>query len=166
MSDGGKTIVLNKEWMKSFINGDLHDFQSAIAKMLVSAPSERFGSNMDGVDVVSITKLQDAPDNIHSNNQHPLAIGALAGKDGLGADLVKSILDAAGKLGDFIEDQKKLFDDIESNLRDTMETFLKTEGDSMDKIDGEKFLDVFEDVEEDIADSLSGGGGGGGGGDE
>ncbi|WP_328583214.1 type VII secretion system-associated protein [Streptomyces sp. NBC_00370] len=169
MADGGKDgpLVLNKEWIKGFINGDLHEFQTAIGKILSDAPSERFASDMHGADVQSIVNLGHIrPSNIHTGNSIPLAIGALAGDDGLAGDLVKAVKDTADQLAEFVKDQKTLFEDIESNLRDAMETLLKTEGDSLNKIDGEKFLDVFEDVNDDITDSLGGSGGGGGGGDD
>ncbi|MGX1756821.1 type VII secretion system-associated protein [Streptomyces lydicus] len=163
--DGGGKIVLNKEWMKKFIDTTLEEFQTAIDKISKDGPSERFASDMHGVDVQSVLSFGEPRDNIHSENHTPLALGALAGPEGLAGGLVKAVMGAAKELGTVITDQKKLFDDIEDNLRETMKTLLTTEGESLDKIDGDKFMTAFEDVVDDIADSLAGGGGDGGSGD-
>ncbi|MER0481704.1 type VII secretion system-associated protein [Streptomyces sp. Edi2] len=160
---GGGPLVLNKEWIKKFIDVDLHEFRGAIEKILVDAPAERFAGGRNDIMVQSITNLMDIPKNVHYSQKRPLTLGKM-GQDGIAGDLVKSIAGSAKKLGDFVGDQKKLFDHIESNLRDAMETLLKTEGESLDKIDGEKFYNVFEDVADDISESMGSGGGNGGGG--
>lgn len=163
--DGGK-LVLNKEWMKKFIDEDITDFQSAIDKISKDGPSHWFGSRMDGKDVQSVLTFGNERDDIESENSKPLALGVLATKDGIAGDLIKAVMARAKDLSAIITDQKKLFDDIEDNLRETMSTLMTTEGDSLEKIAGDKFMTSFEDVVDDVADSMAGGGGGGGGDDD
>ncbi|MFJ4895958.1 type VII secretion system-associated protein [Streptomyces sp. NPDC088788] len=166
MTDSSESdkVVLDKGWMKNFIDTEIEDFRTAIDKISKDGRYEgnHWNEHNDSYDIEDVRAVGNLSKygNVDADNQVPLALGALVGKDGMGADLVKAVLDAAKQLNDVVLDQKKLFDDIEDALRETMDTLLNTEGESLDKIDGDKFItSVFEDVSDDIRDSLASGGG-------
>ncbi|ADI03694.1 hypothetical protein SBI_00573 [Streptomyces bingchenggensis BCW-1] len=159
-----KSIQLNKEWMEHFINVDVHDFQVELKNIL-----------KDRGDIPALGSLKkenphdfaDPP--IPSGTQLPLTIGAMTG-DGEeltnGAHLHKTLVALIDQIVGMIEEQQTLFDDIEENLRETVHTLLKTQDGNLAKIDGEKFLDGLEDVEDDLTSGGSGSGGGDGENDE
>ncbi|MFI1330682.1 type VII secretion system-associated protein [Streptomyces sp. NPDC020845] len=152
-------IQLDKAWMEHFINVDVHDFQAELKKILKdkgdipalgSLKSEN-PHDWKGADIPSGTKL-------------PLTIGAMTEEEELtnGSHIHKTLKQLIDQILGMIEDQQKLFDDIEDNLRETVNTLLKTQGDNLGKIDGEKILDPLEDVDDDLASEGSGSGGGDG----
>jgi len=64
-----------------------------------------------------------------------------------GSTLVEALKTQATALDKILTDQKTLFDDIDDALDEDDHTLLKTQGDSLDKIDGEKLLDIFDTVD-------------------
>ncbi|MER7786528.1 type VII secretion system-associated protein [Streptomyces sp. NPDC097640] len=148
-------IQLNKKWMENFINVDVHDFQAELKKIL-----------KDKGDIPALLSLKSENPhgwkgaNVPSGTKLPLTIGSMTEEETLtnGSHLHKSLVKLIDQIVEMIEDQQTLFDDIEDNLRDTVNTLLKTQDDNLAKIDGEKFLDHIEDVDDD----LSGSGGGDG----
>ncbi|MEW2223368.1 type VII secretion system-associated protein [Streptomyces sp. NPDC006990] len=168
MADGddGSKLVLNKEWMKKFIDDEIDEFKTALDK--ISKEGDYKGNHYndetnayDVEHVMSVTELSDPTKQVDSDNHAPLALGDLVGKEGAASEFADKVRGVADELGVVITDQKRLFDDIEDALREAMESLLKTEGDSLEKIDGDKFItSVFEDVSDDISDSLGGGSGG------
>ncbi|MEV6170819.1 type VII secretion system-associated protein [Streptomyces sp. NPDC051954] len=147
-NDDKSEIVLDKEWMKNFINNEILEFQAALKKIGTA------DSSGDGPTVPKIADLggNSRPVYVSPGGAWPLTMGLLEDEEGGGylQDQVKSL---ANTLGGFIEDQQLLFDDIESNMRETLRTLLKAEEDNLSKIDGQKLLNVFEDVVDDVADS-------------
>ena len=85
----------------------------------------------------------------------PLAIGPM-GQEGnaTGGDYVqKSAAKIVGELTGILDTQKLLFEELLDNLADTVTELKETQGDNLQKIDGQDFLDIFADVE----DILTGG---------
>ncbi|MFK0120064.1 type VII secretion system-associated protein [Streptomyces sp. NPDC090994] len=84
-----------------------------------------------------------------------LRIGLMGGGDtedptGGGA-LVQKLKEQATSLDSIFTSQKTLFDDIDDALDETITTLLKTQGESLTSIDGEKLLDIFDTVDDDMS---------------
>ncbi|MFJ6900449.1 type VII secretion system-associated protein [Streptomyces hokutonensis] len=83
-----------------------------------------------------------------------LRIGLMNGGDSKdpvgGSTLVEALKTQATGLDKILTDHKTLFDDIDSALDETITTLLKNQGDSLDAIDGEKLLDIFDTVDGDM----------------
>jgi hypothetical protein len=84
-----------------------------------------------------------------------LRIGIMGGGDSSDPIGGGALLSALGKkattLDDLFVSQGTLFDDIDEALETTLTTLLKTQGDSLTSIDGEKLLDIFGSVEDDMS---------------
>ncbi|MFF4014688.1 type VII secretion system-associated protein [Streptomyces sp. NPDC001843] len=93
----------------------------------------------------------------------PLAIGLMAKDEGGhidGVDFTKAVGGGIDALVTILDQQKKLFTDIEANLRTTVSELLKTQGSNLAEIKAEDFMKGFSDVDGDF-DKSSGSGGGG-----
>ncbi|MGX9884573.1 type VII secretion system-associated protein [Streptomyces sp. NPDC002276] len=88
-----------------------------------------------------------------------LRIGLMNGGDSSdpvgGGTLVEALKTQATALDKILTDHKTLFDDIDDALDETITKLLKTQGDSLDSIDGEKLLDIFDTVDGDMGGSGS-----------
>ncbi|MFG2372890.1 type VII secretion system-associated protein [Streptomyces sp. NPDC048504] len=88
-----------------------------------------------------------------------LRIGLMNGGDSSdpvgGSTLVEALKTQATALDKILTGQKTLFDDIDDALDETITTLLKTQGDSLTSIDGEKLLDIFDTVDGDMSGSDS-----------
>jgi hypothetical protein len=73
-----------------------------------------------------------------------------------GGALLSALKKQAKGIDTLFVDQGTLFGDIDDNLETTITTLLKNQGDSLTSIDGEKLMDIFGDVDDD----MSGTGGG------
>lgn len=84
-----------------------------------------------------------------------LRIGLMNGGDSSdpvgGSTLVEALKTQATGLDKILTGQKTLFDDIDDALDETITTLLKTQGDNLDSIDGEKLLDIFDTVDGDMS---------------
>lgn len=86
---------------------------------------------------------------------------------GKGKALNTGILKTAKSLVTIYKQQTTLFGDIESDLRETIETLSRTQGANLLTLDGKRFLDIFEDTADDLGGTQGGGNSGGnGGGDD
>jgi hypothetical protein len=88
-----------------------------------------------------------------------LRIGLMNGGDSSdpvgGGTLVEALKTQATALDKILTDHKTLFDDIDDALDETITKLLKNQGDSLDSIDGEKLLDIFDTVDGDMSGSDS-----------
>lgn len=178
---GNPPLELNKDWIRKFLDNDVTDFQSALKKILTDKvdpdPSTILQSLFSGPAMFSLLsevptvknmmKGGSKPDSVLEESEWPLIIG-LMGKGELNGDSVLSgVQDTAETLTEFLEGQQTLFNDIEYALEDTIDTLFGTQGDNLEKIDGQKMIDIFEDVDDDLtSDSSSGGSGSGDSDDE
>ncbi|MDT0435448.1 MULTISPECIES: type VII secretion system-associated protein [Streptomyces] len=149
MADGTPPATqLNKEWLQNFKDQDIAGFRAVLKKI-----------TEDGSDpVVPAMKTLKGDDGtiegLPFDTPVPLAIGNLAqdtsthGKSVNGA-VVKMVATLDGILTSHIE----LFKDIDSALEETIDTLFKTQGASLDAIDGQKLYDIFED--EDVETDLT-----------
>ncbi|NEA53741.1 type VII secretion system-associated protein [Streptomyces sp. SID13666] len=83
----------------------------------------------------------------------PLNIGYM-GNDGggiVGHALIANTVAVAKSVGDVMTSHEKLFRDINKDLLATINKYLKAQGDNLDSIDGQKFLEGMKDVDLDLA---------------
>ncbi|WP_320774400.1 type VII secretion system-associated protein [Streptomyces sp. CRN 30] len=149
------TVNLDKAWLENFLNHDILNFRNELKKILDD------GVDASGEVVPALANLMPggaAPEEWLTGsveNQIPLIIGGLS-SDGRtnGKTLVEAIRELMEAIDTILEHQKVLFEDIEDNLATSIDKLFKTQGDNLAKIDGDKLLDIFEDVD----DSLGGSG--------
>ncbi|MFJ6726401.1 MULTISPECIES: type VII secretion system-associated protein [unclassified Streptomyces] len=149
MADG-TTVNLDKAWLEKFLKEDVLNFREELRKILLDG-------EYDGRSAPSLANLLpggEIPEGTPSEAALPLTIGAMV-KDARtnGESLVESITKVIGAIDVILKNQTILFEDIEDNLGTSIEKLFKTQGDNLAAIDGQKLLDVFEDVD----DSLGGG---------
>jgi hypothetical protein len=85
-----------------------------------------------------------------------LALGLMASGEGdpvFGAGLINAVTTDAQSFDDVFAFQQQLFKDIDSDLQETIETLLTTQGASLESIDGEKLLDPFDEVDSDLGNA-------------
>lgn len=161
-------VNLNKAWLQSFLDDDVVPFLAAVKKM------RQDGKAPDGTLVPGMPNLQSGDDGadkapgFHDGQKVPLAIGVMAGdKDGRtnGGYLIKSLDKMVDQIDTILKLQVDLFEEIEDNLQDTIDEMFKTQDDNLEKIDGKKFVNFFDGVD-DVLSEAGGGSGGGGGGDD
>ncbi|MEU3185083.1 type VII secretion system-associated protein [Streptomyces sp. NPDC006923] len=139
-------VNLDKAWLENFLNQDIETFKEEIRKILGD------GTLSDGAVVPALSNLLpegDLGEDALPGAALPLTIGGMvkdASTNGqhLSTAVVKMITDVTA----ILDDQKILFDSIDENLQTTLEKLFKTQGENLEKIDGEKFLDIFSDVDE------------------
>lgn len=141
-------VNLDKAWLENFLNHDIAEFIAEIKKIMGD------GAGPDGAVVPALDAL--LPTGAHGDwalpgAELPLTIGGMA-KDSVtnGQHIKDAVVELIGAVTTILEDQKLLFDDIDDNLRTSIETLFKTQGDNLAKIDGDKFLDIFSDVDESL----------------
>lgn len=166
MAENTPTVNLNKAWMQSFLTDDVGPFREAIR--LIREDGTAPGDDDLAVPAVG-NLLADSgakkASGFHDGQKIPIAIGTMAADEGgrvNGGYLVKSLNTILEQLDGILKQQSELFEEIEANLEDSMDKMFKTQDESLDKIDGKKFVDFFEDVD----DVLSEGSGGKSGGDD
>jgi hypothetical protein len=136
---------LDSPGLQAFVDGDLADFITELEKIRKDDPAgaQALKSLLDG---------RNTPGTLQENPF--LAIGLMAGGDDVhGATLISKIKDMAQSVDDIFGAQKTLFKDIDSDLRETIRTLLKTQGSNLTSINGEKLLDIFSDVDSDLGDT-------------
>ncbi|MFJ9590984.1 type VII secretion system-associated protein [Streptomyces acidicola] len=155
-----KQLTLDKAGLESFRDNRLLPFKDELRKIKLDDPS--LGPTMGSLIGEEDVKIEDF-DSYQSGK--PLALGFMLKEDevdGQVAKLNKALAKMAEDLTTIFDEQTKLFEDIEDNLKDTLETLFDTQGTNLTKIDGQEYLDIFEDTDE----SMGGGSGGGGGDDD
>lgn len=133
-------VNLDRAWLERFLD-DVRDFQEEIRKITADGPNAPALYNL-------------LPEGEHGEGVLPgavlpLTIGGMAG-DGItnGKHLSGSVVELIKAVNVVLENQKVLFDSIEEGLETTLDELFKAQGDNLEKIDGEMFLDVFSDVDE------------------
>ncbi|MFJ8613714.1 type VII secretion system-associated protein [Streptomyces sp. NPDC093675] len=139
---------LDTKTLQKFLDNDVKDFSGRLDDI------QKDDSN--GVRALhSIVTGQKDPATLGENPV--LGIGPMANDDELyGQSLIKNITTAASQIDDIFTGQKKLFGDIQTDLETVIKTLLKGQSDSLDTIDGEKMLDPFGDIDDDLS-SFGGG---------
>jgi hypothetical protein len=89
----------------------------------------------------------------HFGENAVLGIGLMGADDvTYGKTLVSSVLSAATSIDTILDAQGDLFDDIDDNLETTISTLLKTQGTTLESVNGEKLLDIWSDIDGDLSE--------------
>ncbi|NED14436.1 type VII secretion system-associated protein [Streptomyces sp. SID9124] len=136
---------LDSTALKNFKNNDVGDFITDLLNIRKDNAGVRSLKNL-----VAETGTGSA-----AGNAKMLRIGLMSGGDTAdptgGSALIDALKTQGGALDGIFKSQKVLFDDIESALEETITTLLKTQGDSLTSIDGEKLMDIFDTVDDDMS---------------
>lgn len=131
--------------LQAFLNDQVANFRETLRKI-----------RRDDEEGTALKSMLDGITTAETIQQNPfLAIGRMATNQEVGGSgLVKIVQDQAGSIDGVLDFQQRLFDDIDSNVQETIDTLLHTQGSSLEAIEGADLLDVFGEVE----DTLSGAG--------
>ncbi|WP_406301724.1 type VII secretion system-associated protein [Streptomyces sp. NBC_00879] len=159
-------LAMDKAGLEQFLTNRVLPFKEEVRK--IGVDDDTFGPTMSTVlgdgDIDSDAELETYA------TGKPLAIGFMAQPANLGGKgkaLNTGILKTAKSLVTIYKQQTTLFGDIESDLRETIETLSRTQGANLLTLDGKRFLDIFEDTADDLGGTQGGGNSGGnGGGDD
>ncbi|WP_405896720.1 type VII secretion system-associated protein [Streptomyces sp. NBC_00727] len=142
---------LDSTALKNFKNNDVGDFITD----LLNIRKDNEGGVRSLKNLVAETGKGSA-----SGDAKMLRIGLMGGGDSEdptgGSALIEALKTQGGALDGIFKSQKVLFDDIESALEETITTLLKTQGASLTSIDGEKLMDIFDTVDDDMSGTGSG----------
>ncbi|MFF4522485.1 type VII secretion system-associated protein [Streptomyces bluensis] len=152
-------LTLDKAGLQSFLDDRVIPFTDQIRKIQLDDPvlGPAMGTLLGDADLD-----YDSAEFDSYGSGRPLSIGMMLKTDylhGKGADLNKAVGKSAEDLVAIFEEQQKLFGDIEENLKDTISTLFSTQGDNLINIEGQEFLDIFEDVDDSMATNSTGGSG-------
>ncbi|MFJ2095305.1 type VII secretion system-associated protein [Streptomyces sp. NPDC087901] len=138
-----KATVLDSQWLRAFIKEHVDEFRAALDKILKDDPS---GQSMENIAIGDIT-------NTTIMSKRPLILGLMAGEGDVvgGANLNKKIQEAAGQIGEILTDHHVLFTDLEEALWETIAKLKESQTKSLDQISADDFLDIFDDVDQDIS---------------
>ncbi|MFF2525168.1 type VII secretion system-associated protein [Streptomyces liangshanensis] len=142
-------VNLDKAWLENFLTHDVRPFAEQIRKIMADDPD---------TDVPALA-------NLLSEGEHgpavlpgallPLTLGGMQkDADTNGSHLDTAVTKMINDIKTIFEEQKTLFESIDENLATSIEKLFATQSESLDKIDGEKLLDIFGDIDE----ALGGGG--------
>ncbi|UNS99671.1 type VII secretion system-associated protein [Streptomyces tubbatahanensis] len=165
MAEGNQPPTqLNKEWLQNFKDHDIAAFRDALKAVSGDSTGDPVIPGM-----LSLKGDNGAIDGLPYGTPVPLAIGNLAQDQDSNGDRVNSaVVEMVNALEGILTSHKELFKDIDSALEETIETLLKTQGESLDSIEGQKLFDIFEDedVETDLTTTPNEDDSGGGGGED
>ncbi|MFE6894443.1 type VII secretion system-associated protein [Streptomyces sp. NPDC057694] len=137
---------LDAKVLQSFIDNDVHQFQADIAALRVSNPDRR-----------SLYDVGNATD--------VFVLGSMANdSDTAGKSVVSNTVTAAKAIDDVFNRHSTAFADLDRNLRSVITTMLKTQGDSLADVDGQKFLSAIVDYNGDMYGTQGGSAAGSSGG--
>ncbi|HEY5833942.1 type VII secretion system-associated protein [Streptomyces sp.] len=140
-------MKLDKEGIRQFVENEVKPFLAEIVKM---TKPDTFAPSLAQI----IGKDQyDNPD--WFGLVTPLAIGLMGAENGPGAPLNKKVATSGESVVETLELHRELFTEIEQALEETVEKLFKAQGDNLEKVDGDKFMDFFTDVDDILADSGS-----------
>jgi hypothetical protein len=160
MSDG-KPLEMNKQGLQDFIDHAVTDFQNQLKKV------QQYDPNLGP----SITELLgDAP--VTDENRYlfgvqsgnPLVIGQMAAQDGVngsgdltsGYELNQQLITVINSIKEIYDQQTKLFEDLHTNLQDSVDTLLDAQHQNLTDIEGNKFLDALGNLPDDFMATESG----------
>ncbi|MEU8543816.1 type VII secretion system-associated protein [Streptomyces sp. NPDC048717] len=130
--------------LQTFIDTELHDFVTATQNI---RQDDTAGA---GRALKSLVENQTTPQTLQQNQF--LAIGPMTADDLThGKSLVEGVTKSATSIDKILADQERLFRDIERDFRQTLKVIGNTQSDSLTEIDGQKALDIFEDVDGDLS---------------
>ncbi|MFE7928971.1 type VII secretion system-associated protein [Streptomyces sp. NPDC057456] len=155
MAESGKTPVkLDKTAVKQFLTEEIRPFKESV-KQVLKEPNE------DGVLPLPWHSAEAKHDSTSpiAGAKMPFAIGGMAGDASVllsSSHLLSSVTGMIDQVDEILKLQIRLFADIEDGLEDTVHSLLKTQDGNLGSINGEKMVDVFIDVDDDLS-TMTGG---------
>lgn len=137
---------LDKAWLENFRKVDLADFRKALKTVTENGTGDH--------PIPSMKALKGDDDGVPGlpfGTPVPLAIGNLAEDEGTHGKAVKgAVVEMVTTLDGILGDHITLFKDIDDALEETIDRLFKTQGESLAAVDGQKFVDIWEDVDADL----------------
>ncbi|MFI2378271.1 type VII secretion system-associated protein [Streptomyces sp. NPDC018964] len=145
-------VAMDKAGLQAFLESRVQPFQEEVRRIALDDPvlGPAMGTLIRQTDITSKQEFEAY------GSQRPLAIGQMVKAEhlhGKGEKLNQAIGKTAEELLEVYEQQGKLFKDVVDNLQTTIDTLFSAQHKSLVDIDGQEFLDIFEDVQS----GLSGG---------
>ncbi|KAB1140859.1 type VII secretion system-associated protein [Streptomyces luteolifulvus] len=130
--------------LQAFLDHDVAGFSEELRKI-----------RRDNESAPALKSMLDGITTTESLQQNPfLAIGLMATSEVVGGSgLVTTVTDQAKSIDDVLEFQQQLFNDFDSNMQETIDTLLKTQGSSLEAIEGQQLLDAFGEVEDTLSNA-------------
>ncbi|HEY5834687.1 type VII secretion system-associated protein [Streptomyces sp.] len=129
--------ALDAPALTAFINNEVAPFQLQIVDLRTSHG-----------EILSLYDLAGTP--------QPLLIGQMATDgDTSGKDVVAHLVAAAKAIDTVLNKHQTAFSDLKRELEEVIRTMLKTQGDSLAEVEGQKFLTAIGDYNTDIGGSSS-----------
>ncbi|MCX4966943.1 type VII secretion system-associated protein [Streptomyces sp. NBC_00654] len=150
-------LSMDKGGLQAFQRDRVEPFQEQLRKIALDDPT--FGPSMGKL--IGAADLSGKRDFDTYGASRPLMLGPMLKEEhlhGKGLALNQAIGKSAERLTKIYEEQTGLFKDIVDNLESSIETLFSTQSGNLTGIDGQDFLDVFEDVESRLTGGQSGGG--------
>ncbi|MFJ3672575.1 type VII secretion system-associated protein [Streptomyces sp. NPDC090106] len=145
----GKLTHLDGKSLSSFIETELKDFVEQ-TKNIRQDKTDSGDARPPGRALKSLVDGTTTPETLQQNQF--LALGPMV-SDGLthGKNLIEATTKSAKSIDGILEAQERLFRDIDRDFRQTLKLMGNTQSDNIAEINAEKFLDIFEDVDNDLS---------------
>ncbi|MEU5977616.1 type VII secretion system-associated protein [Streptomyces sp. NPDC047315] len=156
--DTGK-LSMDKAGLQAFQRDRVEPFEEELRKIALDDPT--FGPSMGKL--IGDADYSGERDFATYGASRPLMLGPMLKEEflhGKGLALNQAIGKSAERLTKIYGEQGGLFKDLRENLESSIETLFSAQSGNLVGIDGQDFLDVFEDVESRLNGGQSGGGGG------
>lgn len=109
-------------------------------------------------DIVALRAAGQTPPALFdlSSSPHPVLMGQMGGDDNTGGkSVITNAQSAAKAIDQVLKTHKESFDDLKTELQDVITTMLKTQGESLASIDGQKFLTAIKNYDFDMSGGSS-----------
>ncbi|MEW1550898.1 type VII secretion system-associated protein [Streptomyces tsukubensis] len=150
-------LSMDKAGLQAFQRDRVEPFQEELRKIALDDPVS--GPSM--AKLIGDADLSGERDFATYGASRPLMLGPMLKENhlhGKGLALNQAIGKSAERLTEIYEEQSGLFKDIVDNLEASVETLFSAQSGNLTGIDGQDFLDVFDDVEARLNGGQSGGG--------
>ena len=148
-------LVMDQAGLRSFIDDRVIPFRDSISKIQLDDPAagETLATLLGDSDITTTDQF-----NAYDTGK-PLAIGFMnqAGVLGdKGKELSEGMVKAIQSIVEVYEQQHTLFEDIVENMETTLTKLKETQGGNLQNLDGQEFLDIFEDTVSGLTPTSSG----------
>lgn len=144
----GNLSHLDGKSLQTFVDHDIKDFLTKTEE--IRRDKDAGGGNHPVRSLKSLIDGESTPETIGQNQF--LALGPMVGDDlSHGKGLIAAVTASAKSIDEILERQQRIFNDIDRDFRQTLKLMGSTQSDNITEIDGEKLLELFEDVDNDMS---------------
>ncbi|MFF4792920.1 type VII secretion system-associated protein [Streptomyces sp. NPDC001276] len=145
----GNLTHLDGKSLQTFIETELKDFVTQ-TENIRRDKSDSADGRPPGRALKSLIDGTTTPETLQQNQF--LALGPMVNDDLThGKSLIESTTKSAKSLEGILEQQQRLFRDIDRDFRQTLKLMGATQSDNITEIDAQKLLDIFQDVDHDMS---------------